>query len=74
MVGSIMNKVIIDDAGNETIVQISKAEADELKALHSEYLERKAVLEAEATAKAEAKAALLAKLGLTEDEAKLLLS
>lgn len=33
-----------------------------------------AALEAEKTARAEAKSALLAKLGITEDEAKLLLS
>lgn len=74
MVGSIMNKVIIDESGNETVIEIPKSEADELKALHKQYLDRKAELEAEANAKAEAKAALLAKLGLTEAEAKLLLS
>ena len=40
----------------------------------AEYAEQQRLIEAEQTAKAEAKAALLDRLGITEDEAKLLLS
>lgn len=47
--------------------------ADELEQFEAEQAEQAARLEAEATKAAE-KAALLEKLGITEDEAKLLLS
>lgn len=52
-----------------TAEEIAQREADRLA-----FEAKKAAQEAEAAAKAEAKAALLAKLGITEDEAKLLLS
>jgi hypothetical protein len=51
--------------------------ADELEAFKAEKLEaklQKELLQAEAEAKAQAKTALLERLGITEDEAKLLLS
>ena len=60
---------IIRDANADEIAQI-KLDADNAKA---EKAEAQAKAEAEA-AKAHEKSALLAKLGITEDEAKLLLS
>lgn len=60
---------------NETvIVELTKEEIAEVKARALEAEKEKAKEEAEAKAKAEAKAALLDRLGITEDEAKLLLS
>jgi hypothetical protein len=60
------------DAQAQTVIEREPTD-DELaqKALDQAETEAKAVEEA---AKAEAKAALLARLGMTEDEAKLLLS
>jgi len=57
---------IIRDA---TAVEIALMEADE-----ADYLERKNKAKAEAEAKAAQKAALLERLGITEFEARLLLS
>jgi hypothetical protein len=73
MVGSIMDKVIIDDAGNEILIKMPKEESDELKALHQEYLARKAILIAEQEAKEIAKETIYNKLGITAEEARLLL-
>ena len=58
-------------------VQEIELTAEEIKALEDAAkaeAERQAAAEAEAKAKADAKAELLAKLGITEDEAKLLLA
>ena len=67
-----MNKIIEHNlaTGEVTERQMTKAEADQLKA---DQAEAQLVIEAEATKAAE-RAALLAKLGITNDEAKLLLS
>jgi hypothetical protein len=69
-----MDKVIIDDAGNEILIKMSKEETDELKALHADYIARKNVLIAEEKVKEENKKVILDRLGLTADEARLLLS
>ena len=70
-----MTKLIVNCETGEVIErELTKAEKDEQKKTEAEILAARAVA-AEAKAKAEAdKAALLARLGLTEDEAKLLLS
>ena len=52
---------------------LTKSELKEHEQKISDYLEKKAKIQAEAEAKATAKAALLDKLGITADEAKLLL-
>jgi hypothetical protein len=60
---------------NETVeVELTKEEIAEVKARALEAEKEKAKEEAEAKAKAEAKAVLLERLGITEVEAKLLLS
>jgi hypothetical protein len=60
--------------GQITEVSLSKNEIEELGKLAAKFAEEQtAQLEAAAT-KASEKAALLAKLGITDDEAKLLLS
>ena len=70
-----MNKMIIDVATNTTeIIPLTDAELDALAKL-SKQEEEKHLLQEEAEAKAATdKAALLARLGITADEAKLLLS
>ena len=55
-------------------VELTGAELDAYLANREAIKAEKAKLEAEAKAKADAKAALLERLGITEDEAKLLLS
>ena len=60
---------------NETIViELTKEEIAEVEIRALEAEKEKAKEEAEAKAKAEAKAALLDRLGITSDEAKLLLN
>ena len=61
----------IHDLSTDTITD--REMNDEEYAAHQQQIADNATREAEAQAKAEAKAALLAKLGITEDEAKLLL-
>ena len=58
------------ETGEEISREATKAEKDERKA----RLEKLAIQEAEAEARATAKAALLSKLGITAEEAALLLS
>ncbi len=53
--------------------EVREMTAEEL-AVYQLTIDEKATREAEAEAKAEAKATLLEKLGITEDEAKLLLA
>ena len=65
-----MSKLIINcETGEETVRELNKAEKDQQKIDEAQI----AVEQAEAEAKATAKAALLEKLGITADEAKLLL-
>lgn len=70
-----MEKVIVDCSTGETTIvpltaeEIAQAEADAVKA----EADRQAA-EAEAAQKAASRAALLERLGITEEEAKLLLS
>jgi hypothetical protein len=69
-----MEKVIIDcSTGEQTIVPLTPEEIADMEAAAKQAEADRKVAEAEEAAKAEAKAALLAKLGITEDEAKLLL-
>jgi regulator of protease activity HflC (stomatin/prohibitin superfamily) len=70
-----MEKVIIDcSTGEQTIVPLTAEEIAELEAAAIQAEADRVAAEAEAQAKADAKAELLAKLGITEDEAKLLLA
>jgi regulator of protease activity HflC (stomatin/prohibitin superfamily) len=70
-----MDKVIVDcSTGETTVVPLTAEEIAELEAAAAQAEADRAVAEAEAAAKAAAKADLLAKLGISEDEAKLLLS
>jgi hypothetical protein len=70
-----MTKLIINCTTGETIErelnaeEIAQQEIDE-----ANYLAAKAIADAEAEAKAQAKAELLQRLGITEDEARLLLA
>jgi hypothetical protein len=66
------NRIQIDVVtGEQTVIELSKNEIDDREAAHAKA---EADREAEATAKAADKAALLAKLGITADEAALLLA
>ena len=68
-------KVIVDCSTGETsIVELTAEEIADLETARLAAEDQRAAAEVEAAAKAEAKAALLDKLGITEDEAKLLLS
>jgi hypothetical protein len=58
------------ETGEETLREATKVELDEIKA----RLKKLAIQEAELEAKANAKADLLVKLGITAEEASLLLS
>jgi hypothetical protein len=70
-----MEKVIVDcSTGEQAVVPLTAEEIAELEAAAAAAEEARAVAEAEAAAKAAAKQELLAKLGITEDEAKLLLA
>lgn len=70
-----MDKIIVDcSTGESTVVPLTAEEIAEREVAAAAWAEAEAAKEAEAVAKAAAKADLLAKLGITEDEAKLLLS
>jgi hypothetical protein len=60
--------------GVESIIELTDAEVAEMAAQAAIAEERKAEVEAQAEADAVAKAALLERLGITADEAKLLLA
>ena len=60
--------------GIETIIELTDAEVAEMAAQAAIAEERKAEEEAQAAAKATAKAALLDRLGITAEEAALLLA
>ena len=67
-------KTIVDvETGEQTERALTKAEKDQAAKDQAEQSVIEAAQQAEAEAKAQAKAELLAKLGITEDEAKLLL-
>ena len=62
------------ETGVESIIELTDAEVAELTYQAELAAEQKAAQEAEAAAKAEAKAALLDRLGITAEEAALLLA
>ncbi len=66
------HKIVDAETGEETIVEV-KLTAEQIAA-NEKLAEENAKLEAELAAKAQAKAELLAQLGITEEQAKLLLS
>jgi len=68
-------KIVIDcSTGIEEIIELTDAEVAELAYRAELAAEKKAEEDAKAEADATAKAALLEKLGITADEAKLLLA
>jgi len=68
-------KIIIDcSTGIEEIIELTDAEVAEMTYAAELAAEKKAEEDAEAASDAIAKAALLVKLGITADEAKLLLA
>jgi hypothetical protein len=69
-----MEKVIIDcSTGERTVVPLTDEEIAELEAAAAAAKADRKAAEKEAADKAAARAEILAKLGLTEDEAKVLL-
>jgi membrane protein involved in colicin uptake len=67
-------KLIVDcSTGVTTEVELTAEEIAQREADAAAFAEAKAKEEADAQAKAEARAAILERLGLTEDEAKVLL-
>ena len=70
-----MSKLIINcETGEETLRELNKAEKDQQKADEARIAAAKELAQAETEAKATAKAALLNRLGITAEEAVLLLS
>lgn len=70
-----MDKVIVNcETGEQTVVPLTAAEIAELEAAAAKAEQDRLAAEAEAAAKAAAKADLLERLGITEEEAQLLLS
>lgn len=68
-------KIVIDcSTGIEEVIELTDAEVAELAYQAELAAEKKAEEEAQAEANAAAKAALLDRLGITADEAKLLLA
>ena len=68
-------KVIVDcSTGEQTVVPLTAEEITAMENAAAEAAAAQAAAEAEAATKEAAKADLLAKLGITADEAKLLLS
>jgi len=65
------HKIVNSETGEETIIEVELT-AEQIAA-DKERAERVAIEEAELAAKAQARQALLDKLSITEDEAKLLL-
>ena len=62
------------ETGEESIIELTDAEIAQMEVDAADAVVRQQEAEAKAAADAEAKTALLAKLGITEDEAKLLLA
>jgi hypothetical protein len=70
-----MNKVIVDcSTGEQTVVPLTDEEIAELEAAAAQAEQDRLAAEAEAAQKAVARQALLDKLGITQEEAALLLS
>lgn len=70
-----MTKLIINcETGEETLRELNLEELEQQAIAEANAQARKIAREAELQAKAQAKAALLAQLGITEEQAKLLLS
>jgi len=70
-----MNKIIVDcTTGETTEIPLTPEEIAELEAAAAQAQADRLAAEQKAAEDAAKKAALLAKLGITEDEAKLLLS
>jgi hypothetical protein len=68
------NKIVVDcSTGEVQEIALTAEEIAEREAMAEQYAEQKAQEELDKAAKAEAKAELLNRLGITEDEAKLLL-
>jgi hypothetical protein len=68
-------KIVVNcETGEVAEIQLTQAELDQREADRLAFEAQKAEEEAAKQEAAEAKAALLAKLGISEDEAKLLLS
>jgi hypothetical protein len=69
------NKIVVDcSTGEVQEIALTAEEIAEREAMAAEYAAQKAQEEADKAAKAEAKAELLEKLGITAEEAQLLLS
>ena len=69
------NRIVVDcSTGEETVIELTAEEIAELEAAAAQAEADRLAAEAKAAEDAAKKAALLAKLGITEDEAKLLLS
>jgi hypothetical protein len=69
------NKIIVDcSTGEVQEIALTAEEIAEREVMAAEYAAQKAQEEADKDAKAEAKAELLEKLGITAEEAQLLLS
>jgi len=69
------NKIVVDcSTGEVQEIALTEAELAEREAMAIAYAEQKAEEDADKVTKATAKAALLTKLGITEEEASLLLS
>ena len=69
------NKIVVDcSTGEVQEIALTEAEIAEREAMAIAYAEQKAEEDADKAAKANAKKALLTKLGITEEEASLLLS
>ena len=68
-------KVIVDcSTGEQSIIELTDEEIAQLEADKARFEAEQAEREAEASAKTEAKAALLDRLGITAEEAQLLLA
>jgi hypothetical protein len=69
------NKIVVDcSTGEVQEIALTAEEIAEREVMAAEYAVQKAQEEADKAAKAEAKAELLDRLGITEEEAQLLLS
>jgi len=68
-----MKRIINCETGEVIERELNAEEIAQQEIDEANYLATKAILDAEAEAKATQKAALLERLGITEDEAKLLL-
>ena len=69
------NKIVVDcSTGEVQEIALTEAELAEREAMAAEYAEQKAAEDADKATKATAKKALLTKLGITAEEAQLLLS